>query len=55
MTQNEPAAEQPLAAEDAVATPWAEARARLETPERDRTYWLATVRDDRQHPIPPRS
>jgi len=37
-------AEQPLVPGD--TTPWAKARARLETPEKDRTYWLATVRPD---------
>lgn len=46
-------AEQPLVAEGAKATPWTDATARLETPERDRTYWLTTVRPDgRPHVMP---
>jgi hypothetical protein len=45
MTERTPVTEQPLT-EDATTTPWAEARARLENPERGRTYWLATVRGD---------
>jgi nitroimidazol reductase NimA-like FMN-containing flavoprotein (pyridoxamine 5'-phosphate oxidase superfamily) len=52
MTERTPVAEQPLAGE-AVATPWAEARERLEHPEPGRTYWLATVRPDgRPHVMP---
>jgi hypothetical protein len=52
MTERTPVAEQPLAGE-AVATPWAEARERLEHPEPGRTYWLATVRPDgRPHIMP---
>jgi len=40
-----------LAADDAI--PWPAARERLETPERGRTYWLATVRPDgRPHVMP---
>jgi len=46
MTERTPVAEQPLVADDAKATPWAKAKERLEKPERDRTYWLATVRPD---------
>jgi hypothetical protein len=39
--------------EDATATAWADARERLENPEGDRTYWLATVRPDgRPHVVP---
>jgi hypothetical protein len=35
------------------ATPWEAASERLENPERDRTYWLATVRPDgRPHAMP---
>jgi hypothetical protein len=45
MTERTPVTEQPLVA-DAMATPWADARARLEDPEPGRTYWLATVRPD---------
>lgn len=41
--EREPVAAQPLVADDGSATPWAEARERLETPERERTYWLATA------------
>ena len=44
MTGRTPVAEQPLIPGD--TTPWATASARLETPEKDRTYWLATVRPD---------
>ncbi|MBA2278629.1 MAG: pyridoxamine 5'-phosphate oxidase family protein [Chloroflexia bacterium] len=52
MTERTPVAEQPLVL-DATATPWADARGRLENPERDRTYWLATVRPDgRPHLVP---
>jgi hypothetical protein len=52
MTERTPVAEQPLVA-DATATPWADARERLAHPERDRTYWLATVRPDgRPHVMP---
>lgn len=36
-----PLDEQPLVAD--AATPWAAARERLEAPERDRIYWLATI------------
>jgi nitroimidazol reductase NimA-like FMN-containing flavoprotein (pyridoxamine 5'-phosphate oxidase superfamily) len=53
MAERTPVAEQPLVDGDATTTPWAEARERLETPERDRTYWLATVRPDgRPHVVP---
>lgn len=52
MTERTPVAEQPLI-EDATATPWTEARERLDNPEQDRTYWLATVRPDgRPHLVP---
>lgn len=52
MAESTPVTERPLTAEDAT-TSWAEARKRLETPERDRTYWLATVRPDgRPHVMP---
>ena len=52
MTERTPVTEQPLT-EDATTTTWAEARARLENPERGRTYWLATVRGDgRPHVMP---
>ena len=44
MTGRTPVAEQPLVPGD--TTPWATASARLETPEKDRTHWLATVRPD---------
>jgi nitroimidazol reductase NimA-like FMN-containing flavoprotein (pyridoxamine 5'-phosphate oxidase superfamily) len=38
---------------DRGAAPWALASERLEQPERPRTYWLATVRDDgRPHVMP---
>ena len=50
MTTTEPTAE-PLT--DTPATPWSTARHRLQTPERDRTYWLATVGPDgRPHVMP---
>jgi hypothetical protein len=42
MAERTPVAEQPLVPGD--TTPWAKARARPETPEKDRNYWLATVR-----------
>jgi nitroimidazol reductase NimA-like FMN-containing flavoprotein (pyridoxamine 5'-phosphate oxidase superfamily) len=45
MDERTPAAEQPLLA-DGKATPWSQARERLEAPERERTYWLATVAPD---------
>jgi hypothetical protein len=36
-----------------MATAWTSARERLENPERDRTYWLATVHPDgRPHVVP---
>jgi nitroimidazol reductase NimA-like FMN-containing flavoprotein (pyridoxamine 5'-phosphate oxidase superfamily) len=54
MAERTPVAEQPLVAADATAaTPWAEVRERLETPERDRIYWLATVRPDGRPHIRP--
>ena len=43
MTQKGPASEQPLLADGATVTPWADARERLEKPQKYRTYWLATV------------
>src|SRR6266540_2908636 len=53
MAERTPVAVQPLIDGGATATPWAEARERLETPERDRAYWLATVRPDgRPHVMP---
>src|ERR687883_107789 len=53
MAGRTPAAEQPLVGEDTPATAWAAARERLENPEQDRTYWLATVRPDgRPHVVP---
>ncbi len=52
MSERTPVVEQPLSG-DVTATPWSGARARLENPERDRTYWLATVRPDgRPHVVP---
>jgi nitroimidazol reductase NimA-like FMN-containing flavoprotein (pyridoxamine 5'-phosphate oxidase superfamily) len=53
MTERTPVGEQTLVEGDAAATPWAEARARLETPERDRTYWLATAGPDGRPHIRP--
>jgi hypothetical protein len=44
MTRAEPAAEAIIA--DADATPWAEARERLEKPEKYRTYWVTTIDPD---------
>jgi hypothetical protein len=53
MGERTPVAEEVLVAAGAGATPWAQANARLRTPERDRTYWLATVRPDgRPHVMP---
>jgi hypothetical protein len=43
MADKEPLSAQPLAADGATVTPWAEARRRLDEAE---TYWLATVRPD---------
>src|SRR5215211_4013161 len=52
MTERTPVAEQPLT-DGAKTTRWAEARQRLENPERGRTYWLATVHPDgRPHVMP---
>lgn len=52
MTEQTPVAEQPLT-DEVMATPWAEARARLEHPDPSRTYWLATARPDgRPHVMP---
>ena len=45
MTEQMPVAAQ-LLADEATSTEWAEARHRLENPERCRTYWLATMRPD---------
>jgi Pyridoxamine 5'-phosphate oxidase len=45
MTARTPAAAEPPVA-DTTATPWAEARVRLQNPERERTSWLATERLD---------
>ena len=42
MVEHTPVVEQPLV-EGQSATPWSEGRQRLETPERERIYWLATV------------
>ena len=50
MADRESVAEQPLDADDAVRTPWAEARGRLEEAG---AYWLATARPDgRPHVMP---
>jgi nitroimidazol reductase NimA-like FMN-containing flavoprotein (pyridoxamine 5'-phosphate oxidase superfamily) len=47
-----PVAEEPLVT-GAPATPWAHADERLSTPERERNYWLATIRPDgRPHVMP---
>ena len=52
MTERTAVAEQPLT-DEAMATPWTEARERLERPEPGRTYWLATVHPDgRPHVMP---
>jgi nitroimidazol reductase NimA-like FMN-containing flavoprotein (pyridoxamine 5'-phosphate oxidase superfamily) len=52
MTERTPVAEKPLI-DDAKATAWEKASSRLGTPERERTYWLATVRPDgRPHVMP---
>jgi hypothetical protein len=52
MANRTPIAEQALIG-DKAATAWADARERLENPEQDRTYWLATVRPDgRPHVVP---
>ena len=53
MTGRTPVAEQPLVGQDTTATAWTAARERLENPEKDRTYWLATVgADGRPHVVP---
>jgi nitroimidazol reductase NimA-like FMN-containing flavoprotein (pyridoxamine 5'-phosphate oxidase superfamily) len=53
MGERTPVAEEPLVTGGASATPWAQANGRLGTPERERTYWLATVRPDgRPHVMP---
>jgi hypothetical protein len=53
MAARTPVAAQPLVADDAAATPWTVASERLESPEVNRTYWLATVRPDgRPHLMP---
>jgi nitroimidazol reductase NimA-like FMN-containing flavoprotein (pyridoxamine 5'-phosphate oxidase superfamily) len=45
MVEHTPVVEQPLV-DGQSATPWSEGRQRLETPERKRIYWLATVSPD---------
>lgn len=45
MAEQTPVVEQPLV-ENQTATPWSKGRQRLETPERERIYWLATVSPD---------
>jgi nitroimidazol reductase NimA-like FMN-containing flavoprotein (pyridoxamine 5'-phosphate oxidase superfamily) len=53
MVEKKPVAEQMLSGEHATATPWAEARRRLEDPGPGTTHWLATVRPDgRPHVVP---
>jgi nitroimidazol reductase NimA-like FMN-containing flavoprotein (pyridoxamine 5'-phosphate oxidase superfamily) len=53
MGERKPVAEEPMVAADAPATPWAQADERLSTPERERNYWLASVRPDgRPHVMP---
>lgn len=53
MTNREPAAEDPMIGEESTATPWAQARERLERAEKNRNYWLATVRPEgRPHVMP---
>ena len=49
MSERTPWDQQPLVAGDATAaaaTPWTQAKERLAMPERERIYWLATVRPD---------
>lgn len=46
MAERTPVGEPLVAADAAAVTPWAEARERIEMPERDKNYWLATVRPD---------
>lgn len=45
MAEQTPVVEQPLV-ENQTATPWSKGTQRLETPERERIYWLATVSPD---------
>jgi nitroimidazol reductase NimA-like FMN-containing flavoprotein (pyridoxamine 5'-phosphate oxidase superfamily) len=45
MVEHTPVVEQPLV-DGQSATPWSEGRQRLETPEPERIYWLATVSPD---------
>jgi hypothetical protein len=53
MGERTPVAEQSLVGDGTGATHWAQASERLGTPERDRSYWLATVRPDgRPHVMP---
>ena len=53
MAERTPVAEQPLVDDSAGPTSWDVARERLENPEKPRTYWIATVRQDgRPHVMP---
>jgi len=53
MTQRTPVAEDALVPGSDSATPWARANQRLETLERNRTYWLSTIQPDgRPHIMP---
>ena len=45
MVEHRPVVKQPLV-DGQSATPWSEGRQRLETPEPERIYWLATVSPD---------
>jgi hypothetical protein len=53
MTQSEPSCTSPLIADDPTATPWADARERLEKPQKYRTYWLATVHPEGRPSVMP--
>jgi Pyridoxamine 5'-phosphate oxidase len=43
VTEDAPASTQPLITDDPTTTPWADARERLEKPQKYRTYWLSTM------------
>jgi hypothetical protein len=53
MADRTPVAEESLVKGQKSTTPWAKADERLANPEKERTYWLATVRPDgRPHVMP---
>jgi nitroimidazol reductase NimA-like FMN-containing flavoprotein (pyridoxamine 5'-phosphate oxidase superfamily) len=52
MVEHTPVVEQPLV-DGQSATPWSEGKQRLETPERERIYWLATLAPDGRPQVRP--